>query len=121
VKFLRRYGIFGMLSGGARGVARLNIRYDDDIRSLWRRRAALRQNVLLNAGGTVLPIGNTIQKKYRDSFSGGALDAAKRDVGQTGVGITYAQANGLLGDQTGTTLADELTLTFQGGVQRPAA
>lgn len=53
-------------------------------------------------GGILLPV-KSMQKKFRDSFGGPALDTSKWTVVQTGAGQTITVAGGMLQIATGTT------------------
>lgn len=53
----------------------------------------------------------SMQKKFRDSFNGTAVDAARWDVAATAGGIALAVADGALTISTGTVLDDELSVT----------
>jgi Ubiquitin-activating enzyme E1 FCCH domain len=52
----------------------------------------------------------SMQKKFRDSFNGTAVDAARWDVAASGGGIALSVADGAVTISTGTTLDDELSL-----------
>ncbi len=53
----------------------------------------------------------SMQKKFRDSFNGTEINAARWEVAATGGGIALTVADGVATISTGTTLDDELTLT----------
>ncbi|WP_191082742.1 hypothetical protein [Roseococcus microcysteis] len=53
----------------------------------------------------------SMQKKFRDSFSGSEITPARWEVATTGGGMALTVADGAVTISTGTTLDDELTLT----------
>lgn len=53
----------------------------------------------------------SVQKKWRDTFNGPALDPARWDLAVTGTGMAVSQGNGSLTITTGTTLDDAVTIT----------
>ncbi len=53
----------------------------------------------------------SVQKKWRDTFNGPALDLGRWDLAVTGSGMAVSEGNGTLTIGTGTTLDDAVTLT----------
>jgi hypothetical protein len=62
-----------------------------------------------DAGDDMLKV-KSVQKKFRDSFSGGSLDSAKWD-SVTGTGGTITVGSGVLTMGSGTTIASETSVT----------
>jgi len=61
----------------------------------------------------------SMQKKFRDSFNGTAVDAARWEVAATGGSIALSVADGAVTISTGTTLDDELILTTRASFTVP--